>query len=147
MRISTATMTKKKPATTVTKKSPATAKTTKKAPVRKPALSAAEKCRNCISATLDEHKAEDIVALDVSDKCSFADYMVVATGRGGRHVSSLADLVVDALKKNGFHYANAEGQETGDWVLIDAGNVIVHIFRPEMRQLYNIEKMWSVSAF
>lgn len=137
-------MTKRKSTSTATKKKSTTAK---KAPPRRKSLTAAEKCRNCISTALDENKAEDIVALDVSDKCSFADYMIVASGRGGRHVSSLADHVIDALKKDGFHYANAEGQDTGDWVLIDAGNVIVHIFRPETRQMYNIEKMWSVSAF
>jgi ribosome-associated protein len=144
MRISTALMTKRKP-TTRTKTSTSTSP--KKAPTKRKTLSVAERCRNCISTALDTNKAEDIVALDVRDKCSFADYMIVATGRGGRHVSALADHVLDALKQDGFSYANAEGQDTGDWVLIDAGNVIVHIFRPEMRQLYNIEKMWSVSAF
>lgn len=142
MRISTALMTKRKTSTKT--KKPVT---TTKAPARRKTISAAEKCRNCISKTLDDNKAEDILSIDVRDKCSFADYMIVATGRGGRHVSALADHVVDALKQNGFGYSNAEGQETGDWVLIDAGNVIVHIFRPEVRQLYNIEKMWSVSAF
>lgn len=146
MRISTAVMTKRKTTTSKPKKATAT-KAPKKAPPKQKMLSAAEQVRNCISAALDANKAEDITALDVSDKCSFADYMIVATGRGGRHVSALADHVLDALKKDGFRYANAEGQESGDWVLIDAGNVIVHIFKPEVRQLYNIEKMWSVSAF
>lgn len=144
MRISTALMTKRKTTSTKPKTKTTAAK---KAPVRRKTVSTAEKCRNCIIAALDENKAEDIVALDVSDKCSFADFMIVASGRGGRHVSALADHAIKALKQDGFSYANAEGQDTGDWVLIDAGNVIVHIFRPEMRQLYNIEKMWSVSAF
>ena len=118
-----------------------------KAPAPRKSLSTSEKCRNIISAALDENKAEDIVAIDVRDKCSFADYMIVASGRGGRHVSSLAEYVVKALKKEGFTGMTSEGQDTGEWVLIDTGDVIVHIFRPETRQFYNLEKMWSVSAF
>jgi ribosome-associated protein len=70
--------------------------------------------------------------------------MVVASGRSARHVSSLADQVVDDLRKAGGHVMSVEGQETGDWVLIDAGDVVVHIFRPEIRQFYNIEKMWAI---
>jgi len=127
------------------KKKPAAAKA--KSPAPRKSLSASEKCRNIISAALDENKAEDIVAIDVRDKCSFADYMIVASGRGGRHVSALAEYVVKALKKEGFTGMTSEGQDTGEWVLIDTGDVIVHIFRPETRQFYNLEKMWSVSAF
>ncbi len=70
--------------------------------------------------------------------------MVVASGRSARHVSSLADHVVDDLRKAGGHVMSVEGKETGDWVLIDAGDVVVHIFRPEIRQFYNIEKMWAI---
>ena len=90
-------------------------------------------------------KAENIEAIDIADKCSFADFMVVATGRSQRHVASLADDVVRALRGNGMNVMSVEGQQTGDWVLIDAGDVVVHIFRPETRQFYNIEKMWAVA--
>jgi ribosome-associated protein len=94
---------------------------------------------------LDTLKAEDISAIDIRDKSSIADYMVVASGRSQRHVASLADAVVDALKSAGSGVLSIEGQQIGDWVLIDAGNVIVHIFRPEVRQFYNLEKMWAIA--
>lgn len=84
--------------------------------------------------------------LDLAAKCSFADRMVVASGRSPRHVSALADYVADALKKNGHPLLSIEGKDSSDWVLIDAGNVIVHIFRPEVRQFYNIEKMWAIAT-
>lgn len=95
---------------------------------------------------LDDKKAEEIVSLNVKDKCSFADMMVVASGRSARHVASLADDVVDALAKLGIKHPAIEGKDVGDWVLIDAGDVVVHIFRPEARQFYNLEKMWSAPA-
>ena len=82
----------------------------------------------------------------MTGKSSFADSMIVASGRSARHVSALADHVADALKKDGYPHPSSEGRELGDWVLIDAGDVIVHLFRPEIRQLYNIEKMWSMPA-
>ena len=97
-----------------------------------------------IAAILDTNKAEQIITLPLIGQCSFADYMIVASGRAPRHVSALADYVADHLKKTGNPPLSIEGQETGDWVLIDAGDVVVHIFRPEIRQFYNIEKMWSV---
>ena len=95
---------------------------------------------------LDKLKAEQIVVLDISKNSSFADYMVVASGRSQRHVSSLADDVVRALKAKHLPVLSLEGQQTGDWVLIDAGDVVVHIFRPEIRQFYNIESMWAIPA-
>ena len=70
--------------------------------------------------------------------------MVVASGRSARHVAALAEHVVDDLRKAGGHVMSVEGKDTGDWVLIDAGDVVVHIFRPEIRQFYNIEKMWAI---
>jgi len=97
-----------------------------------------------IIGALDALKAEDIKTLNVQDICSFADYMIVASGRGARHVTSLANTVVDALEQTGERHVAAEGQETGEWVLIDAGNIVVHIFQPETRTHYNLEKMWSV---
>lgn len=89
-------------------------------------------------------KAEEINTLDIRDKCSFADFMIVANGRSQRHVASLADDVARAVRKSGGHVLSVEGQQSADWVLIDAGDVIVHIFRPETRQFYNIEKMWAI---
>lgn len=99
-----------------------------------------------IVSALDDNKAEEIVALSLTGKCSFADAMIVASGRSPRHVGALAEHVIDAIKTTGYNPPPAEGKETGDWVLIDAGDVVVHIFRPEVRQFYNIEKMWSAPA-
>lgn len=100
-------------------------------------------CR-VIAAALEDLKAEDTVMLNLKAKCSFADRMFVASGRSQRHVGSLADRVVDALKKSGRPPISVEGKGSCDWVLIDAGDVVVHIFRPEVRQFYNIEKMWAL---
>lgn len=99
-----------------------------------------------MASILDENKGEDIVTLNLKDKCSFADFMIVASGRAPRHVSALADYVADHLKKIGNPPLSVEGKESGDWVLIDAGDIVVHIFRPEIRQFYNIEKMWAIPA-
>lgn len=107
-------------------------------------LNPAIKWRDVVVHALDENKGEEIVSLDLKDKCSFTDFMVVASGRSARHVSALADHVVDALRKADGHVMSVEGRETGDWVLIDAGDVVIHLFRPEIRQFYNIEKMWAI---
>ena len=90
-------------------------------------------------------KAEDSVAIDLSGKSSIADYMVVTSGRSQRHVSAVAEHVVKDLKDAGAERIRVEGLRQGDWVLIDAGDVIVHVFRPEVRAHYNLEKMWSIS--
>lgn len=89
-------------------------------------------------------KAEDTVSIDLAGKTSIADYMVVTTGRSDRHVGSVADRVVKDLEKAGVKRIRVEGMKQGDWVLIDAGDIIVHVFRPEVRGFYNLEKMWSV---
>ncbi len=99
-----------------------------------------------IAATLDDNKAEEIVTIDLAGKCSFADVMIVASGRSQRHVAALANHVAEALKKAGTPALHIEGRETADWVLLDAGDVVVHLFRPEVRQFYNIEKMWALPA-
>jgi ribosome-associated protein len=99
-----------------------------------------------ITGILDTNKGEDITTLTLRDKCSFADYMIVASGRAPRHVAALADYVTDMLKKQGTPPLSVEGKDSGDWVLIDAGDIVVHIFRPEVRQFYNIEKMWAMPA-
>ena len=91
-------------------------------------------------------KAEDSVAIDLSGKSSIADYMVVTSGRSQRHVSAVAEHVVKDLKNAGAVHIRVEGMRQGDWVLIDAGDVIVHVFRPEVRTFYNLEKRWSATG-
>jgi len=93
--------------------------------------------------TLDNAKAEDVVTIDIKGKTSIGDQMVVASGRSQRHVGAVADNLIRKLKDEGFGRARVEGLPHCDWVLIDAGDVIVHIFRPEVREFYNLEKMWS----
>src|SRR6202035_2016689 len=97
-----------------------------------------------ILASLEDGKAVDIVTIDLAGKTLIADYMVVASGRSARQVVALAEHLVEALPKR--RRASIEGKAQGDWVLIDAGDVIVHLFRPEIRAYYNLEKMWG-SAF
>ena len=94
--------------------------------------------------SLEDDKAEEVVAIDLRGKSSVTDIMIVASGRSARHVSALADHLVRKLKEHGQGKARVEGLQTCDWVLIDAGDVIVHLFRPEVRSFYNLEKMWSV---
>jgi ribosome-associated protein len=93
--------------------------------------------------SLDDAKAEQTVAIDITGKSSLSDHMVVTSGRSNRHVSAVADQVVKALRENGFSKPRVEGLPHADWVLVDGGDVIVHIFRPEVREFYNLEKMWQ----
>jgi len=93
--------------------------------------------------SLDDDKAEEIVQIDLKGKSSLADTMVIATGRSARHVAAIADHIVRALKDAGLGRPRVEGMATADWVLIDAGDVIVHLFRPEVRTFYNLEKIWQ----
>jgi ribosome-associated protein len=99
-----------------------------------------------ILGKLDDDQAQDIVHIDLKDKSSVADTMIVASGRSHRHVGAIADHLLRALKEAGYGKARVEGLPHCDWVLIDAGDVIVHLFRPEVRGFYNIEKIWSVDA-
>ncbi|HUD51674.1 MAG TPA: ribosome silencing factor [Parvibaculum sp.] len=92
--------------------------------------------------SLDEDKAEDVVSINLAGKTPIADYMVVASGRSQRHVSAVADHLVRRLKETGFGAAHVEGMRQGDWVLIDSGDVVIHVFRPEVREFYRLEKMW-----
>jgi len=101
----------------------------------------AEGILNLVLARLDDMKAEDILTIDLRGKSSIGDYMVISSGRSQRHVGSVADRVVEDLRKAGIA-ARVEGVPHCDWVLIDAGDVIVHVFRPEVRAFYNLEKMW-----
>lgn len=99
-----------------------------------------------VLAKLDEDKAEDIVFIDLKDKSAFADSLIVASGRSHRHVGALADHLLRALKEAGYGRAKVEGLPHCDWVLIDAGDLVIHLFRPEVRSFYNIEKIWSVDS-
>lgn len=96
-----------------------------------------------ILATLEDAKAEDTLAIDVTGKSSLSDHMVVTSGRSNRHVSAIADQLVKAMRENGYSKPRIEGLPTADWVLVDAEDVIIHVFRPEVREFYNIEKMWA----
>lgn len=113
--------------------------TTDAAAVAKPDMSVVDLILN----TLDDAKAEETVSVDITGKSSLADHMIVTSGRSQRHVGAVADQVISALRDNGFGKPRVEGLPHCDWVLVDTGDVIVHIFRPEVREFYNIEKMWQ----
>ena len=98
-----------------------------------------------ILARLDDMKAEDTITINLTGKSSIADSMVVTSGRSNRHVGAIADRVLQGLKQAGLPDLRVEGMPHCDWVLIDAGDVIVHVFRPEVRAFYNLEKMWASS--
>lgn len=104
----------------------------------------AKELADLVEQSLDADKAEDIIVIDLAGKSGFADYMVIASGRSSRQVGAIADHLVERLKKEGLT-PSVEGKTAGDWVLIDAGDVIVHVFRPEVRAFYNLEKMWGVA--
>ena len=95
-----------------------------------------------ILKSLEDDKAEEIVKIDLSGKSEMADYMVIASGRSSRQVAAMSDHLVDKLKQGLGVPSKIEGKEAGDWILIDTGDVIVHIFRPEVREFYQLEKMW-----
>ena len=97
-----------------------------------------------ILARLDDDKAQDVVFIDLKGKSPVADGLVVASGRSHRHVGAMADHLLRELKERGYGKCRVEGLPHCDWVLIDTGDVIIHLFRPEVRQFYNIEKIWSV---
>lgn len=97
-------------------------------------------------AELEDDKAEEVVTIDLGGKTDIADAMVVASGRSSRHVGAMADKIVKRLKDAGMGRAKMEGAPACDWVLIDAEDVIVHLFRPEVRKFYNLERIWSETA-
>ncbi len=99
-----------------------------------------------ILTSLEDDKAEDIVKIDLRGKSEMADYMVIASGRSTRQVAAISDHLVDMLKQEHGRLSKIEGKEAGDWVLIDTGDVIVHVFRPEVREFYQLEKMWLTPA-
>ena len=95
-----------------------------------------------VIASLEDDKAEDIVQIDLRGRSDMADYMVICSGRSSRQVAAISEKLADRLKQEFRISAKMEGKETGDWVLIDSGDVIVHVFRPEVRDFYQLEKMW-----
>ena len=102
-----------------------------------------EAATKVVLASLEDDKAEDILAIDIRGKSSFADMLVIASGRSARHVGALADHVMRKLKDAGLKDVRIEGMPQADWVLVDAGDVVIHLFRPEVRSFYNIEKIWA----
>ena len=96
-----------------------------------------------ILKTLDTNKALDIVSIDLKNKSSIADYMIIASGTSSRHIQALSEQVVDKIKLSGIKNCKVEGTESSDWKLIDGIDIIIHIFNPEKRKFYELEKMWS----
>jgi ribosome-associated protein len=147
----------KAPAKKAAAKKPA-AKSTKKKASKKPAGKKAIKSKTPrkeavqtdllkrIVASLEDDKAEDIVTIDLTGRSSLCDAAVVASGRSSRHVASIADHLARRLKEVGYGTRPVSGAPQGDWVLVDAGDVIVHVFRPEVRDYYDLEGMWSVPS-
>lgn len=105
-----------------------------------------ETLQSLVISSLENSKAEDIVTIPLDPAAALADVMIIASGRSSRHVSAIADRLMDDLQKAGWRNFSVEGLETADWVLLDLGDVIVHVFRPEVRELYNLEKLWSPHA-
>mgnify|MGYP006184078765 CR=1 FL=1 len=103
-----------------------------------------ERTRDLVLASLEENQAEDVITIDLRGKTTMADYLVVATGNSARQVGAMAEQMISKLRDLGIHAGNAEGYPQCDWVLVDAGDVIVHLFRPEVRAFYSIEKLWGM---
>lgn len=118
-----------------------TAKQTQKA-----AIAAINSVLETVMTCLDDSKAEEITTIDIQDKSALADYMVIASGRSNRHVSAVADHLLRELKSTGHKSIKVEGLQNADWVLIDIGDIVVHLFRPEVREFYALEKMWQMPA-
>jgi len=142
------TTTKKPAAKPVAKKTVATKKPAAKKPAAKKApltgqMLVINNMAKAVSKALDEAKAEEIITIDLTSKSALADYIVVATGRSGRQVAALARFAEEALHKAGAKRCRIEGAAQGDWVIVDSGDVVVHLFRPEVREFYQLEKLWS----
>ena len=101
------------------------------------------KIKKMIEKTLDNNKANDIVSIDLKKKSYIADYMIIASGTSSRHLQSLSEILITELKKIGLTNCRIEGRESKDWKLVDAMDIIVHLFHPEKREFYDLEKMWS----
>ena len=96
-----------------------------------------------VHKVLSDNKAKDIIKINLEKKSSIADFMIICSGTSSRHVISLSNFLLDALKKENLNTLNVEGKSNGDWVLVDAGDVIIHLFRSEVREYYGLEKMWA----
>jgi ribosome-associated protein len=120
------------------------AKPSKKKPAKKTARPPQSDLIRRITASLEDDKAEDIVTIDMAGRSSLCDAVVIASGRSSRHVMAIAEHLSRRLKENGYGTRPVTGGAQGDWVLVDAGDVIVHVFRPEVRDYYDLEGMWSV---
>ncbi|MGH6932267.1 MAG: ribosome silencing factor [Dongiaceae bacterium] len=107
-------------------------------------IDSARRLLKLIEKSLDDDKAEDMVVIDLSGQSSMADFMVIATGRSQRQLHAMAEHLAARLKAIDVRRVGIEGARVGDWVLLDAGDVVVHLFRPEIRRFYNLEKMWGV---
>jgi ribosome-associated protein len=105
----------------------------------------AKKLKELVVKSLDSDKAENIVVIDLAGKADFADFVIIASGLSGRHTQALADKLTFSLKHNGVEYINIEGQEAGNWILIDLVSIVVHLFKPEVREHYDIEKIWQTT--
>jgi ribosome-associated protein len=101
------------------------------------------KLKQIVVKILDTNKAQDIVSIDLKDKSSMADYMIIASGTSSRHIQSLSEQVLEKLKDNGLNDSKIEGKDSNEWKLVDGIDLIVHIFHPEKRKFYELEKMWS----
>ena len=99
--------------------------------------------KNNIEKILDDNKAKDITSINLKNKSYIADYMIIASGTSSRHLQSLSEILVFELKKIGLEECRIEGRDSNDWKLVDANDIIIHIFHPEKREFYNLEKMWS----
>ena len=99
--------------------------------------------KSVVINTLDLNKAQDIVTIDLKDKSSMADYMIIASGTSSRHIQSLSEQVLEKLKDNGIKNSKIEGKESSEWKLVDGIDLIIHIFHPEKRKFYELEKIWS----
>ncbi|WOF42678.1 ribosome silencing factor [Sphingopyxis indica] len=113
------------------------------APSAAPANDSVDALHALILDQLDEDQAQEIISIPLAGKSSIADHMVIASGRSTRHVSAIADKLAQRIKQEAGRSVRVEGLPNADWVLIDAGDVIVHLFRPEVRSFYNLERMWS----
>lgn len=111
-----------------------------------PVEATSEQILAAVLASLEDDKAEDIVQISLRGKTEMADFMVIASGRSTRQVAALSEKLTERLKQDLGVFCKVEGAEVGDWVLIDAGDVIVHVFRPEVREFYQLEKMWQPSG-
>ena len=116
------------------------------APLAAVASYSADEVLALVLQSLDDDKAEDVVQIDLRGRSSVADHMVICSGRSSRQVAAIAEKLMERLKEKFRLSARSEGRETGDWVLIDSGDVVVHIFRPEVREFYQLERMWQVPA-